>query len=500
MEKFDELKARLAEISDLERAAAVLGWDQQTYMPPGGTAARSEQLATLSKLAHQHFISDEMGDLLEASAQETDGMDHGSDEASLVRVTRRDYQKARRVPSELVAELARVTTLATETWTQARAQSNFSLFAPHLERIVALEIRLAEALGYDERIYDALLDQYEPEMKTAQVEAIFAEIKPQLVQLAREIAEHQDQVDDKVLHRSYDEQAQWDFGVEIIKSFGFDFQRGRQDHSAHPFTTGFSPDDVRITTRFESNFLSPALFGTLHECGHALYEQGVSPALARTPLDGGSSLGFHESQSRLWENLVGRSHPFWKFAFPRLKERFPRQLADTDLEGFYKAVNRVQPSLIRVEADEVTYNLHIMLRFDLENALLEGKLRVKELPQAWNAKIEEYLGLTPPDDAQGVLQDIHWSGGMLGYFPTYALGNLISVQLWGQVLQEIPDLPDQIESGRFEALRAWLREKVHQHGRKFTPVELLQRVSGSTLQAEPYLAYIRSKFSDIYGL
>jgi carboxypeptidase Taq len=496
--KFVELKSRLAEINDLENAFAVLSWDQQTYMPPGGAPARSEQLATLRKTAHEWFTSDETGTLLEAAAQETAGLAYESDEASLVRVAQRDYQKARKVPSKLVAELARVTAMATDVWNQARKQSNFALFQPHLQRIVELQIELAQALGYTDRIYDPLLDQFEPGMKTAQVEETFAEIKPHLVRLAREIGECKDLVDDSILHGLYDEQGQWDFGIEVIKRFGFDFMRGRQDRSPHPFTTGFSPNDVRITTRFEKDLLASALFSTLHECGYALYHLGLSPSLERTPLADGASYGIHESQSRLWENLVGRSRGFWEFFFPRLKATFTRQLAHVDVEAFYQAINRVEPSLIRVEADEVTYNLHIMLRFDLEKALLEGKLKVADLPEAWDAKMEEYLGLTPPNDAQGVLQDIHWSGGSFGYFPTYALGNLISVQFWGQALKELPDLPSQIEAGQFHALRAWLREKIHQHGRKFTPVELIQRVTGSGLQAEPYLTYIRSKFSDIY--
>jgi carboxypeptidase Taq len=500
MVKLDQLKARLAEIADLQGAGAVLHWDQQTYMPTGGAAARAEQLATLHKLAHESFTADEIGTLLDAAARETSGLDYDSDEASLVRVTRRDYDKARKIPSTLVAELTRATSLGNEAWVQARTHSDFAHFQPHLERIVALEIQLAEALGYSEKIYDALLDQYEPGMKTAQVAATFAEIKPYLIRLAREIGERKDLVDDSVLHRTYDEQTQWDFGVEVIKRFGYDFTRGRQDRAPHPFTIGFSLNDVRITTRFDKNFLPTALFGTLHECGHALYGLGVSPSLERTPLAEGASLGIHESQSRLWENLVGRSRGFWKFYYPRLKATFPKQLADVKPEDFYKAINKVEPSLIRVEADEATYNLHIMLRFDLENAMLEQKVKIADLPDAWNAKMEEYLGLTPPDDAQGVLQDIHWSDGYLGYFPTYALGNLISAQLWGQALKEIHDLPSQIEAGEFKALREWLRVKIHQHGRKFMPVELLQRITETGLQAEPYLTYIRSKFSDIYQL
>jgi carboxypeptidase Taq len=337
-------------------------------------------------------------------------------------------------------------------------------------------------------------------MKTGQVAAIFDNLKKELVPLARAISERADTVDDSVLHKSYDEQKQLDFGLEIIRDFGFDFTRGRQDKSVHPFTTSFSTGDVRLTTRVDSNYLPTALFGTLHECGHGLYEQGISPALERTSLDDGASLGIHESQSRLWENLVGRSRGFWLHHFPRLQATFPDQLAGVDVEAFYRAVNHVEPSLIRVEADEVTYNLHIMLRFELENEMLEGKVKLADLPEAWNAKIKTYLGLTPPNDVLGVLQDIHWSGGMLGYFPTYSLGNLISVQLFDKAQADIPSLHDQIAAGQFDELLGWLRQNVHQHGRKYTPAELVKRVTGDDLTAANYITYIKTKFSDIYGL
>jgi carboxypeptidase Taq len=303
-----------------------------------------------------------------------------------------------------------------------------------------------------------------------------------------------------VLHRDYDEQKQWNFGVDVIKRYGFDFDRGRQDRSVHPFTTSFSINDVRLTTRVERNFLSPALFGTLHECGHGLYEQGFSQSLERTPLADGASLGMHESQSRMWENLVGRSKPFWKFFLPKLQATFPDQLADQTLESFYRAANTVSPSFIRVEADEVTYGLHIMLRFEMENELIEGQLQAADVPEAWNAKMQDFLGITPPTAAQGALQDVHWSSGLIGYFPTYQLGNLISLQLWDKINAAIPDLADQIEHGEFGALLQWLRVNLHQHGRKFTSPELLQRITGGGLNPAPYLKYLNTKFGEIYGL
>jgi carboxypeptidase Taq len=496
----DRLKTRLGEIHDLHRANALLGWDQQTYMPLQGSQARAEQSATLQKISHELFTADETGRLIDAAAHETEKLDPDSDDARLISVTRRDYHKARKVPADLVAEIARVTGQAIDVWTQARIQSDWKPFEPYLEKIVDLNRKLADFLGYSDKMYDALLDQYEPDMKTAEVKSVFDAIKPELITLVKRIAARAEAVDDEVLHREYDEQKQWQFGLEVIKRYGFDFERGRQDKSVHPFTTSFSIGDVRITTRVDRHFLSPALFGTLHECGHGLYEQGISTELERTPLADGASLGMHESQSRMWENLVGRSRPFWQFFFPRLKEYFPTQLADQTAESFYRAANRVSPSLIRVEADEVTYGLHIMLRFELENDLLERRLKIDDVPEAWNAKMQEFLGITPPTTKDGALQDVHWSIGAIGYFPTYQLGNLLSLQLWEKITAEIPDLDDQIAQGEFGALREWLRVNLHQHGRKYTSSELLKRLTGNGLDAGPYLKYLKTKFADVYGL
>jgi carboxypeptidase Taq len=497
-EKLRKLKELLARVSDLEAAAAVLNWDQETYMPPGGAEARAEQIATLSKLAHEFFTSDEIGSLLGTLVPQARRWDYDSNEASLVRVTKRDYDKAVKLPSELVAELARTGALAKQAWQKAKESSDFSLFRPHLEKIVELCIKKAEALGYEDRIYDALLDEYEPGMKTSHVERIFTDLRAELVPIVQAIAECE-KPDDSFLHQEYDERAQWDFGLEVIKDFGFDLENGRQDVSAHPFTTAFSVRDVRLTTRIRKDYLPSALFGTLHECGHGLYDQGFDSELERTPLAAGASLGVHESQSRLWENLIGRSRLFWSHYYPRLKKLFPAQLNGVTLESFYQAINRVEPSLIRVEADEVTYNLHIMLRFELENALLEGELKVKDLPKIWEEKMQEYLGIEPPNDAQGVLQDIHWSQAYLGYFPTYSLGNLMSAQLFQQAMKDIPSVPKQIEAGQFGQLLQWLRKNVHRHGRKFTSNELLERITGKPVEAQSYLDYIREKYSDIYG-
>ena len=493
------LRELLGIVSDLNAAQAVLGWDQETYMPPAGVEARAQQLATLGRLAHERFTSDEVGRLLERLEQEGAAWPPDSDEARLLRVTRRDWQRAVKVPAALVQELAATTARAQQAWRQAREQADFAAFRPHLERVLELLLRKADALGYRDEPYDALLDEYEPGMTAAQIGATFAALRRQLVPLVEAIAE-QPAPADEFLHRRFDERARWRFGEQVIRDFGFDFTRGRQDRSAHPFSTSFSIDDVRITTRVQRDFLPTALFGTLHEAGHALYEQGVDRALERTPLASGASLGVHESQSRLWENLVGRSHAFWRYYYPRLIEVFPEQLGDVSLDAFWAAINRVQRSPIRVEADEVTYNLHVMLRFEIETALVAGRLRVADLPEAWNELTRELLSLTPADDAEGVLQDIHWSLGSIGYFPTYTLGNLISAQLWRRISEDLPDLQEQIGRGEFGALLGWLRDNVHRHGRKFTATELLERITGGGLDAGAWLAYVRDKFGRLYRL
>ena len=497
-ERFDELKTLLARVADLNAAADVLEWDQETYMPDGAAGARGHQVATLRKLAHEFFTADEVGTLLEALAPATQELDPVSTEASLVRVAWRDYEKALKIPAALVAEMAEAVARGKQAWRKARATDTYATFAPHLEPLIDLNVQKAEALGYDDCHYDALLDQYEEGMKTATVEAVFADLRARLVPIVHAIAEREPP-DNRVLHQPFDKQKQWDFGLEVIKDFGYDFDRGRQDLSVHPFTTSFSITDVRLTTRVDERYLPSALFGTLHECGHGLYEQGIDLTLDRTPLADGTSLGMHESQSRLWENLVGRSRAFWQCYYPRLQAVFPDQLADVSLEAFYRGINKVEPSHIRVEADEVTYNLHVMLRFELEQAMVEGRVTVADLPELWNEKMEEYLGLRPETDADGVLQDIHWSLGALGYFPTYSLGNLMSAQLFDQAKKDLPGLEAQIAAGQFAALLGWLRTNIHQYGRKLEALEILERVTGEGLNAGPWLDYIRQKYGEIYG-
>lgn len=498
-EKLEQLKTILAEVSDLQGAAALLGWDQQTYMPPGGAEARGYQLSTLSRLAHTKFTASEVGELLEDLKPYAEDLDPDSDHARLIQVTEREYKKATKVPADFVAEFAQVTTMAHGAWENAREEDDFSKFQPHLEKIIDMARQYAEFFAPYEHVYDPLLDMYEPGMKTAAVREIFAKLRPLQVELIQAIGE-EEQVDDSFLYQAFDKQSQWDFGVDVITKYGYDWKRGRQDDAVHPFTTSFGIDDVRITTRVNPDFLNTALFGTLHEGGHAIYEQGFSPALARTPLASGASLAVHESQSRMYENLVGRSYDFWVHFYPHLQEVFPSQLGNISSETFYKGVNKVEPSLIRVEADEATYNLHIMLRLELEIALMERQVEVSDLPAAWNARVEEYLGVTPPTDREGVLQDVHWSAGLFGYFSTYALGNLISAQLWEKINQDIPDLPEQIRSGEFSSLLEWLRTNIHSHGAKFEPQELVKRVTGSQIDSVPYMAYLRKKYGEIYGV
>jgi len=496
--KLVELKEILAEIDDLQNAAGLLGWDQQTYMPPGGAESRGYQLGTLQKLAHVKFTSNEIGKLLDQLEPVARGLPPDSDDARLIKVTHRDYQKKIKIPPEMVVELARVTTQAFQVWQEARAENNFSMFLPYLEKIVDLRRRYAELFAPYEHIYDPLLDDFEPGLKTSEVKVMFNTLRPQQVALIRAISERP-QVDFSFLNQPFEEQKQWNFGVAIITNFGYNWEHGRLDKTTHPFTISFGIDDVRITTRINPNYFSTGILGTMHETGHALYEMGIDPTFSRTPLARGASLALHESQSRMWENLVGRSMPFWIYYYPRLKEVFPDQLKGIELEEFYKGINKVEPSFVRVEADEATYNLHIMLRLELEIELIEGKIEVKDLPEIWNARMEDYLGVTPPNDTLGALQDVHWSEGMIGYFSTYALGNLISTQLWERINIDLPDLLTQISQGKFSSLLNWLRENIYRHGAKFEPQELVQRVTGSKIDSAPYMRYLQKKYSDIYG-
>jgi len=495
-EKFEELKGRLAEVVDLGRAGGLLEWDQQVLMPSGAAGLRAEELATLDQVTHERFTSDEIGRLLEELRPYEESLDHDSDEASLIRVTRRDWEKERKVPGELRGEMARAAAIGLEAWVEARKSSDFAAFLPHLERNVELKHRYIECFDGAGSAYDILLDDFEQGMKTAEVQTIFAELKRALVPMIEEAAAHP--VDDSFLTNTFPIEKQRELNTLVLDRFGWNTDTWRLDEIVHPAAFGLGTTDVRITTRYADTGLE-SLFSTMHEFGHGLYERQIDAALERTPLCTGVSLGIHESQSRMWENLVGRSLPFLRFLFPRLQQAFPDQLGSVELADFYRAVNKIQPSLIRVDADQVTYNMHIILRFELEQEILAGSVALKELPEAWNARMKEYLGIDVPDDRRGVLQDVHWSGGSIGYFPTYSLGNVISLQIWEKVREAIPDLDDQFEQGEFGALRDWLRDNVHRYGRKFTPQETLERAAGSSLDAGPYLRYLKDKVGELTG-
>jgi len=498
-EKLNQLKGKLLQLADLNYTQAVLGWDMQVNMPPGGAEDRGELLATLGLIVHERFVTDENARLLEDLRSYSDQLDPDSDDARLIKVTQRMYDKATRTPPRHIAEFARAQVVGQTTWQEAKSKSDFSIFLPHLQRLVELRQEYASFFAPYDHIYDPLLDDFEPGLKTADVQAIFSVLRSEQVALIKAISSRPAPKDD-FLSLEYSEESQWDFGVDVITRFGYDWEHGRQDKSVHPFTTSLGFGDVRITTRVNPTRLATALFGTMHECGHALYELGYNPAHRRLPLGSAASLAVHESQSRMWENLVGRSRPFWTFFYPRLQQAFSTQLGNVSLDAFYAAINKVSPTYIRVEADEATYNLHIMLRLELEIAMLEGSLAIKDLPAAWDARFNEYLGVTPPNAARGVLQDVHWSGGMMGYFPTYALGNLVSAQLWEVIIRDLPNLPEQIAQGDFSALLGWLRSNVHIYGAKYEPQELVEKITGNKIDPKPYLRYLNAKYGELYKL
>jgi len=492
--KLDELKTLLREINDLNSAAAVLGWDQATYMPPGGAEARGRQLATLAKLAHEKFTSPAIGKLLDEVRSD------GEDAAALLRVTRRDYEKATKVPPAFTAALAEHQSKTYEAWTKARPANDFAAVRPLLEKMLDLSRQLANFFpGYD-HIADPLIDYADYGMKAATARKVFGELREQLVPIVKTITA-QPAADDSCLRQHFPEAEQLAFGREVIKRFGYDFERGRQDKTHHPFQTTFSLGDVRITTRVKENYLGDALFSTLHEAGHAMYEQGVRRDYEATPLVSGTSAGVHESQSRTWENLVGRSRGFWEFYYPKLQETFPAQLKSVTLDKFYRAINKVERSLVRTDADEVTYNLHVMLRFDFELQLLEGKLAVKDLPEAWHARYQSDLGLRGPDDRDGVLQDVHWYGLSIGgVFQGYTLGNILSAQFYEAATRAQPGIEGEIAAGKFDTLHGWLRENIYQHGRKFDTDELVKRATGQPMTIAPYVRYLRKKYGELYRL
>ena len=499
--KVQQLKARLAEIDDLKSAAAVLHWDQATYMPPGGAPAHARQMGTLQRLAHEKFTDSAIGKMLDELRPYEESLPYDSDEASLIRVARRDYEKAVKVPASFTADLENHSSETYIAWRKARPANDFASVRSRFEKTLDLSRQLASFFPGYEHVADPLIDYYsDPGMKAATVRTLFAELRRELVPILQAITA-QPLADDACLKQQFPEAQQLAFGQEVIKRFGYDFERGRQDKTHHPFMTKFSLGDIRITTRVKENELSEAMFSTMHEAGHALYEQGIRYDFEGTPLADGASSGVHESQSRLWENVVGRSREFWEFFYRRLQDVFPSQLRSVPLERFYRAINKVERSLIRTDADEVTYNLHVMMRFDFELALLEGRLAVRDLPEAWRERIKSDLGVAPPDDRDGVLQDVHWFGGVIGgAFQGYTLGNVLSAQFFDAATRAHPSIPDEIGRGEFSTLHDWLRENIYQHGRKFTPDELVKRATGNPLNIQSYVRYLRQKYGDLYSL
>ncbi|HEY0603439.1 MAG TPA: carboxypeptidase M32 [Herpetosiphonaceae bacterium] len=498
--KLQELKQRLIEVNDLHAAAALLYWDQSTYMPPGGAEARGRQVATLSEIAHQKFTDDAVGKLLDDLRPYEESQPYDSDEASLIRVARREYDFAVKMPAAFVAEFYNHTSLTYNVWAKARPENDFASVLPYLEKTLELSRRKSEFFPGYAHIADPLIAEPDYGMEVASIRELFRGLREQLVPLVQQITERPP-ADDSCLLQHYPVDQQVAFGLDVIKRLGYDFERGRQDMTHHPFMTKFSLGDVRITTRFKENDLREALFSTIHESGHAMYEQGIRMDFEGTPLARGATSGVHESQSRLWENLVGRSRGFWQFFYPRLQATFPQQLGDVSLDTFYRAINKVERSLIRTDADEVTYNLHVIMRFDFELDLLEGRLAVRDLPDAWRERFTSDIGITPSDDRDGVLQDMHWfSDAIGGQFQGYTLGNIMSAQLMDAAVKANPAIPSEIESGEFNTLHGWLKENLYQHGAKFTAAELMQKVTGSELSTEPYVRYLRSKFGELYQL
>jgi carboxypeptidase Taq len=498
--KLAELKRRLIEISDLDAASSLLTWDQATYMPDGGAAARGRQNALLDRLAHERLIDPALGRLIDDLEPHAESLDPDSDAARLIHVARRDFAKAIKVPPDHVARAGALASAAYDAWTQARPANDFAAMLPFLEQQIDLSRAYAGFFAPYNHVADPLIDKADEGMTTAAIAALFSELKCELKPIVRAIAA-QAPIDDGCLHGVFASAAQLDFSLAIAQRFGYDLARGRLDETHHPFCTRLAAGDVRITTRVDESNVGDALFSTLHEAGHALYEQGVGPDLEGTPLGHGASAGVHESQSRLWENMVGRSRAFWQHFYPLLQRTFPGAFDQVAHDTFYPAINKVQPSLIRTDADEVTYDLHIMLRFDLELAMLEGRLRAKDLPEAWRAAMLADLGLAPPDDRDGCLQDVHWySGDVGGRFQSYTIGNVLGAQFYAAAVAAHPEIPHQIGEGEFGTLHGFMRDRIFRHGRKFTPNEIIARVTGGAMSLEPYLAYLRGKYGEIYSL
>lgn len=496
---YQSLLTELREIALLGSINSVLGWDERTQLPPKGTEHRANQSSLLARMVHEGFTSPRIDELLHQVESSPLASDPQSDAAVNVRETRRSYDRARKLPSSLVEEMTRVAVLAQQVWGEAKQKSDYAMFEPWLVRTLDLKRQEARCVGYTADMYDALLDEFEPGETAANLRKIFEQLRTALVILIGKIVDSGRKAPLEILERDYPPEAQQKLARAAAEAVGFDFQAGRLDVSLHPFCTGLGPGDTRMTTRYDPRYFGDAFFGVLHETGHGLYDQGLPAEHYGTPLADAISLGIHESQSRMWENLVGRGRPFWRYFLPMLRQTFPQQLRDVTDDQWYFAINDIRPSLIRTEADEATYNLHVLLRFEIEQALLNDELKPADLPEAWNQKMRRYLGVVPPDDARGCLQDIHWSGGAIGYFPTYTLGNLYAAQFFEQATRDIPGLDDAFARGDFAGLLAWLRENIHRHGKRYRAAELVQRVTGQELSSEPLMRHLKRK-AELYGV
>ncbi len=492
-----ELVERWSEFDDVNKASQVLEWDQETKMPPGGAASRGQQLATLARLAHERLVAPEFRQALKAAST---APKLTTTEVAMIREAQREHDRAAKLPAALVMEMAQAESQGLELWRKAYRTNRWREFARQLENLVRIKRRVADALGYRDVPYDALLDLYEPGANVKELDPLFEGLEASARPMVARIAKSKRRPDRKLVTRRFPEEGQLRFARMVTEAMGFDYEQGRLDLSTHPFCSGFATGDVRLTTRVNERDLRPCLFGTIHEAGHGLYEQGLDAKYERTPLGSAVSLGIHESQSRLWENVVGRSKPFWRHFLPKLKRVFPEATKGVKLADFHFAVNEVAPSFIRVEADEVTYNLHIVLRYHLEKALIDGSVRPRDLPEIWNRRMKELLGITPRTDSEGVLQDIHWAMGLFGYFPTYSLGNLYAAQIWKRARKDIPDVEERIARGDLKTMREWLRRKIHKPGRTYAAADLLKRATGRKPSPEDFAEYVETKYGELYGL
>ncbi len=496
MNTYNQFKKILEQVADVEKAMTVLHWDQETYLPTGGSALRARQISTLAGMVHNLKTSDELGQLLNNLSEDKD---LSFEQKRNVEEAQKNYIINKKYPAEFVIEITELTSKCFNSWVAARKANDFSLYRDDLEKMVALKRREAEILGYKDHPYDALLDQFEPGAKTAEITLLFEDVRAQLVNFVKEINKCP-KPESEWMFKHYDKDTQWGFGIDVLNKMGFDFTRGRQDYSAHPFTISFGSDDVRVTTRVNENNFAEMLWSCIHEGGHALYEQGLKADEYGMPNGDAASLAIHESQSRIWENNVGRGIHFWKYFYAKLVSLFPENLQEVSLQKFYHSMNLVQPSLIRTNADELTYHFHILVRFELEKALIEGSLKVADIPAAWNKKYKEYLDIDVPSDAMGCLQDVHWSHGSFGYFPTYSLGSFYAAQFYKQAVQDIDGLEQEIAVGNFDSFLNWLRKNIHQYGKIYTADELCVRITGEKLNFRHFMDYAEDKYGRMYAI